>query len=735
MARRFGNSLLVRGIGLLIALAGLWFQLTDQPGIAGLRDRLEHLAYDLRLNLGLPGQAAPHPDILVVTVDEESLQRVGRWPWPRERIAQLVRRLAEAGAAVLAFDFLFSEPEQGLRIPLGLLQDPRLPDDLRHALASTAGHAGDARLAEALAGLDAVLGFILHPESRIASAPPFAPPEFETGDMPADLLPVPELPGATFNLPVLSRAARGHGFLSVLPDEDGVIRRVPLLIRHAGRLYPSLALETARTFLLADRIRIESARTASGPVITGLRLADRWIPTDARGFALVPFHRQGNFRRIPAWRILSDEFDPAEVEGRILLLGATALALSDLRPTPVHSALPGVLIHASLLAGLLEGSLPVAPDWIHGANGTLIVLLGLLLIWLGPRLSAPMLIPTALGLLALLVGGNLWLWRTQGLALAMATPVLVLGLLTGWFAVAGFAQATSARRRLQDAFGQYVPPQIVERMAEAPEAWHDRGETREMTVLFADIRGFTTLSETLSAGELRDLLNRFFTPMTRVLFEHGATIDKYVGDMIMAFWNAPVDDPDHARHAVEAALSMRREMQRINTLFAREGLPALRIGIGINTGPMHVGDMGSEFRRAYTVLGDSVNLGSRLEGLTRLYGVDIVVGPATAEAATGMIFRPLDRIRVKGRHQAVDVFEPLGYRDAIDSGTLLALREWEAFLDCFRAARLQEARERLVALSGTVPLPLQALYRERLEILRQSPPPPDWDGAFERNVK
>jgi len=735
MNHRINPRQAIRGVGLLLTLVGLWLQVTAHPGVATVRDRLEHLAYDLRLRLLLEEHPEPHPDILIVSVDEESLARIGRWPWPRTRIAELLERLADAGAAVIALDMVFGEAERAAVDLQPLLTDPALPEPLRKRLADLAPESGDARLATTIGRSDTVLGFVLHTQSTMQSPPPFEPPAFATDGPPLGALPVPELPGATFNLPQLSAAASGHGFVTVIPDDDGVIRRVPLLLRYRGQVYPSLALAAAGSFLFSERPAIETATTAAGPVITGLRLADSLLATDPHGTALVPFRAAGRFAQLAAWRILEGGFDPDQVAGRIVLVGTSALGLSDLRPTPVSSALPGVEVHASLLAGLLAGRLPTEPDWVQGANASLIAALGLLLVWLGPRLSAASLLLLAGGLGSLLTAGNLWLWQTRGLALAMATPLLVIVLLTGWFAIAGFARASRSRRELQQLFGQYVPPQIVARMAESPEHHHDRGETREMTVLFADIRGFTTLSETLEAEELSRLLNRFFTPMTRIIFEHGGTIDKYVGDMIMAFWNAPVADPEHATHAVAAALAMCDEMQRLNRQFRGEGLPELRLGIGVNTGPMHVGDMGSRYRRTYTVLGDSVNLGARLEGLTRLYGVDVVVGPRTAELAASLRFRPLDRIRVKGKQEAVEVFEPLAARPGERAMEAERLAEWEGFLTAFREQRWEDARALLGKAAGLVPDALLALYRRRLEELARNPPPADWDGSFERAEK
>ncbi len=721
------SSTLIRLAGVLLLALGVWFQLTALPGVSQVRERLEHLAYDARLRASLPARPQPHPDILIAAIDERSLAEVGRWPWPRARLAELVRRLTEAGAAVVVLDSLFSEPETGERQRLGpLLEDPKLPETVRQRLGELLGGDGDEALAGALSEVDSVLGFILHRQADqdAGALPPGLSFRIQG---PQGVLPVPELPGLTGNVPVISAATPYQGFLTVIPDEDGIIRRVPLLLRHHDRLYPALALEAVRALLLIEEPVIETAGLADGISITGLRIGELPVPTDGQGRMLVPYRGgPGSFARLSAARILKGDFDPAWIEGRIVLVGATALALPDLRPTPVASVFPGVEVHASLIAGILDGGIPYQPDWAQGANLSLILAAGLFFVLAGPALGALQLGVFTATLLALLFGGNLYLWRAEGLALSIATPALVILTLFGWFALAGFARTARHERQLQQRFGQYVPPQLVRRMAQDPDHYRDEGETREMTVLFADICGFTGLSERLSAHELRQLLNRFFTPMTRIIFETGGTIDKYVGDMIMAFWNAPLDDPDHARHAVEAALSMVEEAHRLSDTFTREGLPALRIGVGINTGPMHVGDMGSEYRRAYTVLGDNVNLGSRLEGLTRLYGLDIVVGENTVAATPEIRYRQLDRVRVKGREQPLDIFAPLGPEEPE-----AFLRIWDEALAAYQAGDWHAALEHLdelVANEGEKPL--YRLYQDRIRKLQAAPPDAGWDGVF-----
>jgi adenylate cyclase len=315
-------------------------------------------------------------------------------------------------------------------------------------------------------------------------------------------------------------------------------------------------------------------------------------------------------------------------------------------------------------------------------------------------------------------------------------PVLMILMLVVFQLGYGFLFEARRSRHLKEMFGQYVPPALVEEMSRTGGHYDFSGESRELSVLFADIRNFTALSETLSAAELKALLNRFFTPMTRIIFDRRGTIDKYVGDMIMAFWGAPVRDADHAGHALAAALDMLRAMEDLREAFAREGLPPVAIGIGINSGVMNVGDMGSEYRRAYTVIGDAVNLASRLEGLTRFYGVDLVVGPRTRELATGFVYRRLDRVRVKGKQEAVEVFTPLCSVTELDEVLRQELDTHERALEYFWARDWEHARALFEELRTACPnTRIYALYLERIERLRDRALPEDWDGVYERREK
>jgi adenylate cyclase len=548
---------------------------------------------------------------------------------------------------------------------------------------------------------------------------------------------VPALSTYTANIGILQNATTYAGFLTVMPDSDGVIRRAPLLLRHENGLYPALALEAARLYLLGGQPQLRTTSLGAATAIEGIEIAGHLIPTDARGRALVPYlGPSGSFAHLSAAALLRDDFAIDEVANRIVLIGTSALALADIRATPVESVYPGVEVQASLIAGILRGHFPHEPAWAPGASFMLLLGLGLLLAVLLPLLAElGMLLLAAAAMLGLLLV-NAWLWNQAGLVLGLATPVLMILTLVVFQLGYGLLFEARSHRQLKDMFGQYVPPTLVEEMSRGGGHYGFAGESRELSVLFADIRNFTALSETLSAEALKALLNRFFTPMTRIIFDRRGTIDKYVGDMIMAFWGAPVRDPGHAGHALAAALDMLRAVEDLRAEFIREGLPPIAIGIGINSGVMNVGDMGSQYRRAYTVIGDSVNLASRLEGLTRFYGVNLVVGPRTRELAPEFAYRRLDRVRVKGKREAVEVFEPLCRLAELDEERRKELHAHEQALECFWARDWQGARARFESLRAAHPrTPVYEHYLERIGQLLDRDLPDDWDGVYERREK
>lgn len=728
-------------IGLVLVAVLLSVRFGAIPGLDVALQRLELLAYDLRMQVHLaaagPVEVANQP-IVIVDIDEASLHREGHWPWPRRRIAQLVDALHHAGAAVIAFDILFAEPERNPVVEVAAaLGDLAVP--LRERLDTlTPLFDGDYQLAQALQERAVVLGYVFHPErsENVGGLPPSLPLDDPT--LARHLALAPML-GYSAPLPALQEAAAGGGFFSLMPDADGMVRRVPLLARYDNRIYPALAVEAVRQFLFLGKVRLPTESIAGSQHIDRLWLDDELsVPTDGLGRMLIPYRGgKGSFPYLPAWKVLAGKEVPELLNGAIVLIGTTAPGLFDVRATPVAAAYPGVEVHANVIAAMLDSRYLVEPSWAAGANFSLALIAGLLLAVVLPRLSPLVLVlaTLAVGLGVVLLTG--WLWGSNGLVLDVAAPlslVTALGVFNlGW----GFFFEARTKHRLKSMFGQYVPSALVEEMSKHPDEFGFSGQQRELSVLFSDIRSFTTISESLAADELKQLLNRYFTPITRIIFENSGTIDKYVGDMVMAFWGAPVDDADHAAHAIDAALQMLSETERLKVDFIRLGLPEISIGIGINSGVMNVGDMGSAYRRAYTVIGDAVNLASRLEGTTKYYGVDLVVGERTRElAGERFVWRELDRVKVKGKEQPVHVFEPICRREDAVAGLLDELSHHDTALAAFRERRWAEAAQRFAALQQEHPtVMLYPLYLERIATLRQTPPPLEWDGSWVLTAK
>ncbi|MDX1594281.1 MAG: adenylate/guanylate cyclase domain-containing protein [Gammaproteobacteria bacterium] len=729
--------------GVAITLLVVMLHQADGGLARAVRDRLDWLVYDLRFNQTLPDDPEPHRDIVIVDIDEASLAEVGHWPWPRSTLARLVDRLAEAGVVVVGFDVVFAEDEENpirqvLREATPLLGDEagqlgNLLAPIDEELDGDLNFARSIRAAREV-GIDVVLGYAL--TQRPDTAGQLGAPLDLVGDPAPDEVGLEQMPGYTANLPVLQRAAERAGFFVSTPDADGVNRSYPLILGHDGEIYPSLALETARRFLFVEQIALLTTPIREVETLEAVSLDGVRLPTDGDGRVMIPYPGPPRtFDYVSAADVLEGSAADA-LAGRIALIGTCAVGLVDIRSTPVSSVYPGVEVHASVLAGIIDNRFPHRPPWADGVDIVLTFALGVMLSLVLPFSGALLYVLASGVAAAIALWVNLWLWIDQSFVTSLVGPLAAIVAVTSFNLVYGFFTETLAKRELKSMFGQYVPPQLVDEMSRNPKGITDAGERREMTVLFCDIRGFTTISEQLTATELKDLLNRFFTPMTEIIFHHRGTIDKYVGDMIMAFWGAPLDDPDHARNAIETALTMLDKSRELRGEFARLGYPEVNIGIGLNTGPMNVGNMGSKFRRSYTVLGDAVNLGSRLEGLTKFYGVQLIVGEETHAGQEAYLFRQLDRVRVKGKKEPTRIYTPVCRLDEATAETRAELAVYEKARRAYIERRWDDAEAGFRELkAGGEDLVVYDLYLERIAHLRDAPPGPDWDGVFVHNSK
>lgn len=721
----------------------------------GVIQHLDHLIYDARLRATMPG--TPDTRVVIVDVDDASLAREGQWPWPRDKIASLTTELlARQHAAVLGFDVMFLEPDRssGLKrlreIAAGPLRDvPGLAAEIDQ-LAPTLDH--DATLAQALRGQPVALGYYFtrteQPSAKgLLPTTPALPPDA----FPAHAAFVTLWNGFGASLPVLARAAPVAGFLNTLVgddgDDDGVIRSVPLIARYEGEHaspghYESLALAVYRIANGSPPVRtVLVAGEGNFPRLQALVLGSLRIPVDQTASMQVPFRgpggpRAGSFRYVAAADVLEGRLAPGELKGKIVLLGATAPGLQDLRATPVGAAFPGVEVHANIVSGLLDQRLLAVPDYAPGYEVLTVLAAGLLLAFGLSLLSASRAVLLGVGVVAALVGLNTWLYIGHNLVLPLASALVMVALAFALNMSWGYFVESRARRGLVRLFGTYVPPQLVDEMLVRPGRYSMRAESKEMTVMFCDMRGFTRLSEQMTPAELQAFLNTVFSRLTEVISANRGTVDKYMGDCVMAFWGAPMDAPDHAALAVQAALDMANVVQDINALHRVNGRPEISVGIGLNSGLMSVGDMGSTARRSYTVVGDAVNLASRLEGLSGHYGVEIVASGATCEAAPDFAWQELDSVRVKGKAQAVAVYTPLTPEAAAAAQQEEMLARWGQVLAAYRRQDWALGRNLLAPLlAGDAKKVLYQLYAQRLASMALRPQDPDWDGSTRFDTK
>ncbi len=629
----------------------------------------------------------------------------------------------------IAFDVVFAERDRsgGADVLIGLgLEQLRDVAGYREAIDKLAPQLDfDARLANAFISRDVVLsfGFVGEP-IRVGALPN---PAFNESDISASgRIPIQPEAGYVGNLPVLQQAAIGAGHFDPVFDADNVVRRVPLLKRYADGYYPSLALAVGAVAVEAKSIKPVFDRNGDLELVDvgGLR-----IPVAPDGTALVPYRGpRGTFRYVPAGVVLRDQVPADLFAGAIALVGTSAKGLQDLRPTPVAPDYPGVEIHASLLAGMLNDEMLSVPPGANEALAIAMLIGGLLALFALPYRRPVISTLGVLMLIAIAIGGNLYLWHSFRLVYPLAPLVVMLAALAALNLLTGFVREANAIRQLSDMFGEYVPRERVEQMRESGERFSMQGESREMTVLFSDVRNFTALSESLAPAELSAMLNTYLTRITEIIHTHHGTIDKYIGDAVMAFWGAPLANAQHASDAVLAALAMNAALPKLREEFTARGWPTLSIGAGLNSGTMNVGDMGSQFRKAYTVLGDAVNLASRLEGLTKVYGVPILIGEDTRQAFPDIICRDIDRVRVKGRETPVAIYQPLG--ESITQAERGELNRYHAALELYRERKFNEAASAFGSLATEHrETTLYTIYSQRSNAYVSQAPPVGWDGA------
>jgi len=706
-------------------------------------NQIENLLYDTRVRLSAKGGIDER--IVVIAIDEPSLEVHGHWPWTRDKLGLLVNNAFAYNVAVIGFDMVF--PERDISSDMDILRDlGRQNDDqnfLRRLDEFEPQLDRDTLFGKAMAAGPVIMGYYFDTNEESAYVTgelPFS--AFDLHESMIDSIFLPRGAGYSSNLPVLMENAYGGGFINnPLIDADGVVRRAPLLHEYDLSVYESLSLSVAATFFNDITLPIfVDASTWMGdyPPLEGLELAGKPIPIDPQGAVLVPYRGPaGSFNYVSAKAIMAGELeDPSVLDGKIALVGATVPGMEDLRTTPFGSIYPGVEVHANVIAGILDNNFRWEPAYTAAAEMMTVILFGLIGAFLLPVLSplVSTLIAGLLGFSALAV--NYYMWEVELHVLPLAMTLYTVFAIYTINMLFGYLFETRSRSHMDSLFGQYVPPDLVKAMSLDPEHYSLASQKRELSVLFTDIRGFTTISEGLDADELSNLMDEYLTPMTRIVHESQGTIDKYIGDAVMAFWGAPVFHPHHADQAVGAGLAMLQALEKLNVDFQKKGWPEIRIGVGVNTGQMSVGNMGSSFRKAYTVLGDAVNLGSRLEGITKVYGVSMIVSEATAHSAARYHYREIDKVRVKGKDLPVTIVEPMGLEEEMTKEQLEDARSFKHFLFLYRRQDWKPAEKALKMLMKKEPDDfLYGLYLDRIEHFKENPPEPDWDGVFTHQTK
>lgn len=741
LRRFFGGKKIVVGRGRLVALvilaALVALRIVDPEPLQILRVKTFDIYQKIK-----PREVTERP-VMIVDLDDRSLREVGQWPWPRTTVAALIDRLTALGAVVIGFDVVFAEPDRmSPALVAGAI--PGLDPETRSRLESMPSN--DAFFAQAIANSRVVLGM----SARTTKA------EGEEGERPVTSVaalganPDPWLnryADVLRNVPEIDQAAAGRGLFNIAGELDGIVRRVPMMALAGGQRYASLTAEMLRVALQQQTIVI---KTAEQDGVEMVRIARAQIRTDANAQTWVYFSHYDREKYVSAVDLLNGTVDPAKIQNKLILLGTSAVGLLDIKSSPLDSFLPGVEVHANILENILQGTQLHRPRDAVGKELILTALAGLMMVILVPLVGARLTV-VMLAVFILGTGGVSWWYFSEELTLYDPVyPTVTAITLYMFLTYSNYAREEAERRQVRDAFSRYMSPALVEQLAEDPSRLKLGGEMRDMTLLFCDVRGFTTISEQFSDNPegLTKLINRFLTPMTNVILERKGTIDKYMGDCIMAFWNAPLEDMRHSSNACRSALAMLDCMKEVNVELKAEAEEKgaryfpLNVGIGLNSGQVCVGNMGSDQRFDYSVLGDSVNLASRLEGQSKTYGVTIVIGEATRNDAAEFASLELDMIKVKGKTLPVRIFTLLGDEEMKTSAPFqdLAARH-QQMLDGYRGqdwdgaqAALDDCRGKAEALG--LPLAgLYDLYQERLDTYRETPPGADWDGVFTATSK
>lgn len=714
-------------ISLMVGITLIAATYSTIPELSRFLSRVERQYYDFNLLNSAPRKPITPPAIILIDFDEHSLSQIGGWPRPRKETSDLLENLAQFNPRLIALTSTFAFPNLN---PVDEIENKfrdakkKLPKEI-YALRDSLDE--DLILRNTLKKHGIIISYLLHDQSALTGlldinkGKAIPDPFLQTGW---------QTRGYTANDKKYQEASGDEGFIASHVDTDGVLRSFSLILQSDNFLYPALALTIAKHYYQTTDYKIILKEQKNRKVYQGIQLGEKFIPTDSLGRILVPYQFDlSQFKRISALDIIEDK-SFTELKDAIVIVGSSANSLGNLKSTPLQSSIAEFEAQALALQGLLHPqTLWYQPSWWYQ-----LIIAELIFILITSLVLFPLCRPNHLLVLSFLLFSTLMfshylLHEWYQAYIAPTTPLILAAVIALLFLVAGLFVENRNRLQLQLRFGQYVPPEHIQRLLNDPKAVNLEGERREMTVLFADLHDFTQISENISTQDLKHFLNRYLTHATKTIFNYRGTIDKYIGDLIMAFWGAPLPQANHAEQSVRAALALQQMLKQRQSEFAIFGIPEVKLGIGINTGEMNVGEMGSDYRRAYTVLGDAVNIAARLEPLTRFYQVDILVSEATKNQCPNIFFRTIDRIKVKGKQQCLTVFEPIGLTNEITEAQQVLYNLYEIGLAHCYAQRWNEALGVLEQVLQQQPNdPVTQLYLKRVKDCICTPVP-YWTGV------
>lgn len=733
-------------LSILLIFSGIFFYLIEIPFLEVMELKTIDLRYISR------GGSENESDVVLAVIDEESIDKEGKWIWPRSKMANLVKKLSAAGAGVISFDVGFLEPDEKsvVRTIEDIEKNLTILDVKTRAYLEELKRASDndQLLADAIAESEAtvVLGYFFQME------------KLHSGDFDEELLkiqrkniqssryvqvkfhsekamdtPVIEAQVANANITAISQATPYSGFFNMFPDRDGVVRWIPAVIDYSDEMYAPLSLMTLSAFKETQPLVV-----VADYGIEKIQFDDIAIPTDELGRIMINYRGDAkSFRHIPVTDILNGKVPESELKGKVVIVGATAIGIYDMRVTPFSSVFPGVEIHASIVDSVLRGEFLYHPTWAAVFDILAIVLAGLLLGVVLPRAGVFLGILTV----SVLFFGHIffcqYLFSRQGWILNMVYPLLVI--LSVYISITVYKYLSESRQKrfIRSAFSTYLAPTVVQQLIDSPENLELGGEEREITAFFSDVQGFTSISEKLTPNELVELLNEFLTEMTNIILEHEGTVDKFEGDAIIAFYGAPNALENQAETACLTCVDMQKRLGELREKWHQEGKPELKMRIGLSTGPAVVGNMGSRNRMDYTMMGDTVNTAARLEGVNKIYGIYTLVCETTFKKASQRVWgREIDAINVIGKAEPVTVYQLLGYSEDIDETMLKMTGLYAEGLHLYRQQHWESAIEKFDAALNVSPDdgPSKEM-RDRCAAYKIEPPSQDWDGSYTMKTK